>query len=280
MEFKTNIDTCIDFEIKSLSGESRVKTPIFIIGCPRSRTTVIGRCLQSHPMISWLERESMFFLHLSDILKNLHRWGLWSLKEKILEEELLAYLKWLSDNVILKVIDSKPSSYFYCDHTPWYTNIIPFLKALYPNAKFIHVLRDPRPVITSLWKSYEQGRLWAGDSIKTRFDLWISMTRNAIKERWNPNYLELNSEDLIIDADTFFSKIYDFLGIEKDDSFKIRLEEDHAANNASRGLIIKPWHDENVTWPEWCSEDEKEIISLWIKEIYWNDFSERNSGLS
>lgn len=241
-EFKTLIDTYSDDDMNFWEMcEPWNINPVFVIGAPRSRTTVLWRCLSEHPQISWLEKETMFLLHMFDMYKNLYKWGYGTFGNIMTDHEILYTIRKFSDSIITKIIGDQWWKHFFCDHTPWYGNITPFIKALYPNSKFIHIVRDEKEVVESLAWSYESGKKWAWKNDKERSNLWSNMVKNCRRENKNPNYLEVQSQDLIENPEYLFRQILWFIDIYFDSIVLSRLKEKHVQNwvqNRIKEIII------------------------------------------
>lgn len=230
-EFKTSIDTYCDANMSFWEvSDSWNINPVFVIGAPRSRTTVLWRCLSEHSQVSWLEKESMFLLYMFDMYKNLYHWGYGAFGNIMTDNEMLCTIRKFSDRIINKVVGDHLWLHFFCDHTPWYGNITPFIKALYPNSKFIHIVRDGKEVMESLALSYESGKKWAWKNDQERFNLRSNMVKNCRREDKNPNYLEVKSQDLVENPEYLFRQILWFIDIDFDSRVLSRLKEKHVQN--------------------------------------------------
>ena len=114
--------------------------PIFVIGCPRSGTTLIGSCLGSHPEIGG-SQESLFLGYLGRIYEDFflgnarHRTA--TLKSYVSKEILLNSLGACADDIYSSLL-TKIHKIRYVDHTPWYASWIEFINLLYPDAVFVH----------------------------------------------------------------------------------------------------------------------------------------------
>jgi hypothetical protein len=150
-----------------------MKMPLcFVFGSPRSGTTFLGRLLGSHPKIAYLE-ETMFGCYLPDLRKGLTR--LWEVKEKMKKKPCqeaftdMAY----TDLVTLSEEESRRNeaevtrearklfeSIFrrhlaqtrrkvLLEKTPRHALYLDEIHALFPEALYIHLIRDGRDVLSS-----------------------------------------------------------------------------------------------------------------------------------
>jgi hypothetical protein len=156
---------------EKMTDSDRLTRYIFVGGAPRSGTTLLQNMLDSHPEIIGGPE----FLHLPDIIRlrqsmqpNLSKgW----LDEYCTSNEADAYIKQLIDNFLLPIARNKEVS-FISEKTPANISVFSDLAVMYPDAFFIHILRDPRAVVASMLKV---GRRARKKGIQTQ-----SFTRNTI----------------------------------------------------------------------------------------------------
>jgi hypothetical protein len=95
------------------------------------------------------------------------------------------------------------------DKTPAYMTEIPLLAALYPQARFIHLVRDPRDCCLSAEQAW-------GDSPLRTAQQWAARTRScrtAGRTLGPERYLELRYERLVSDVSGQLGRLFDFLGV-------------------------------------------------------------------
>lgn len=132
--------------------------PVFIIGSPRSGTTSVANSLAEHSNL-WMSGESDILFHLfgDGLLENAFRQAKgfpgrrWLNAEGVEREEFFAYLG-LGLNAMFT---SRSGGRRWIDHTPLYTQMTGELAALFPGARFLHVLRDGRDVVNSMLRFVE-----------------------------------------------------------------------------------------------------------------------------
>lgn len=122
---------------------------IFVGGAPRSGTTLVQNILDSHPDICG----SPEFLHIRDIvdLRNkLHNSiGLGYIDRICSPDEVDGFISSLIEKLLLPLADSNGYK-FLSEKTPENVLVFSEMINLFPEARFIHVVRDPRAVIASL----------------------------------------------------------------------------------------------------------------------------------
>src|SRR5262249_32448155 len=114
------------------------------------------------------------------------------------------------------------------DKTPGYARHVPTLHALWPNAKFVHLIRDGRDVCLSV-ADWDRARRWNATQGAARFRTWTSDRISTIALWWEwhvrlareagevlgpGQYLEVRYEALVADPATECERLCDFLGLE------------------------------------------------------------------
>jgi hypothetical protein len=116
---------------------------VFIVGSPRSGTTILGELLDKHDHISqWYEPYFVwdrFFRRASD-------------DERTEADASLQVRKWIYRNFVRFKTRKKCS--VLIDKSPRNSLKIPFILKVFPQAKFIHILRDGRDVTLSINKEW------------------------------------------------------------------------------------------------------------------------------
>jgi protein-tyrosine sulfotransferase len=126
--------------------------PVFVIGAPRSGTTVLAQSLAQHSEF-WTSDESQVLWDLFEggrLDKNYLRQGRydgsWLFKQEVAKEEFLAFLG-LGLNALFT---SRSQGKRWVDQTPVYALLAENLARMFPGAFFVHILRDGRKVVHSM----------------------------------------------------------------------------------------------------------------------------------
>ena len=210
--------------------ETSTKTPFFIVGCPRSGTTLLQVLMDAHPDIS-IPPESHIFARFSEIFDNygdlrqdsnlrlfvkdilndeqIKLWGL--------EISVSAFCSQLHERSVRGVISllfelyaEREGKTKWGDKTPQHAIYLKEIKRLFPEAKIIHLIRDGRDVAESL------SRILIGPkSIYGMAQRWRKYILSCQEFKNNINsddFLEVHYENLVKNPEKELSKIFDFLG--------------------------------------------------------------------
>jgi len=123
-------------------------TPVFLIGFPRSGTTLLDQVLASHPEVTTLEERDTLVDMATAFLG---------------EGRDLSLLPHLSDGEIQRFrghywrqveagLSGKPTQRVFVDKLPLNAVLLPLAYRLFPNAKIILALRDPRDCVLSCYQ--------------------------------------------------------------------------------------------------------------------------------
>lgn len=167
METSTNIDRgsgkagfvpgshLPDRDPKRVVGEPSDQTsPIFVVGCHRSGTSMLRQALDSHPRISaghedtslyWISRTDHELLH-----PTLEACG-------FTDEEWYSNVRRLAEEAHIRYAESQGKTR-WAIKAPENAMIIGYLDKLYPDCQVIHIVRHPRDVIASNRKKYGTNR--------------------------------------------------------------------------------------------------------------------------
>lgn len=196
-----------------------VKGHVFLLGFPRSGTTLLEQVLASHPQVEALEeRETLIdalraFLAAPEDLDRLARAG-----EAELEPLRAAY--WARVRAEGAVVDGK----VFVDKHPLNTLKLPLIAKLFPDAKILFARRDPRDVILSCYRrrfamSGSAYQLLTLPGAAAYYDAAMQ-----IAERLEPaigaQTLVVRHETLISDFDAVAARVCAFLGLPWTDALR------------------------------------------------------------
>ncbi len=182
---------------------------VFILGCPRSGTTLAKRYLGTHPQCKIAPYVGLYKHSEKDVMR-VYKF-LSSKKATVFKQ-----VSWVSNSV------------------NWGENktAIPFLKTYFPNCYFILMIRNPSATLASL-KAIDRHNEVPKDS---RFsDWWVELYENALNDLKGQRYIVIRYEDLVQKPFETKNKFCEFLEIEyvntsNDASYELPENEDFDPN--------------------------------------------------
>jgi hypothetical protein len=208
--------------------------PIFVVGVPRSGTTLLRYMLCSHPRI-YLPPESNFIprffrrnpersLSREQAIRILEQireyrpfWRDWR-AEALNPQELVDALAERTPTALLTALYARYAEQFgatrWGDKSPMYANSLDLIAELFPSSQIIHIIRDPRDVTASSLTAYRGARFFYMDAYYAGRRWRESVQRARAAGRFLPpdRYLELRYEDLTSDPERHLRELCGFLG--------------------------------------------------------------------
>jgi hypothetical protein len=211
-------------ESKGHSEETLTPRP-FIVGVPRSGTTLLRLMLDAHPDLAIPPETNFVHLaaeaceHASDprqaFLETVMSHNRW--KDLHIEGDLLAQsvatIEPFDVGKALRALYGLYAQRFgkprWGDKTPHYVRRMNLIQGLLPEAYFVHIIRDGRDVALSVKD------LWFGaNSVEEAARRWRRTIERARRHSRNlPHYLETRYEDLVSDTESTLRKISDFVDL-------------------------------------------------------------------
>ena len=261
----------------------RLHKPLFLIGAPRSGTTFLGKCLGSLPQVSY---------HFEPIVtKAAARYvyeGIWKRSQA----------KWFYKNVYQWLLRIHfDGDLRFVEKTPRNCLLVPFLAEAFPNAQFIHIIRDGRDVALSLSKKpwflaseansgrYEPGgypygpysQFWVEPERVREFEttsdihrciwVWKRFTEtalDAISQLPQERYLEIRYESLVFEPEKESERLKSFLEIKEPSAYQTL----RAAISTANSSLSAQWKTQLS--PQQLTEIEREAGRLFTYLGYVN----------
>lgn len=205
----------------------------FLVGFPRSGTTLLDTFLMGHPDITVLEEEQLFGKATDGInLKALPGIG-----RKRIRQARDSYLAALSDRV------GKDYSGLVVDKFPLDMAKAPLIQALFPGVPFIFAQRHPCDVVLSgFMQTFGLVNFSTIEAAADYYDALMSIW-TAARDTLGLNVHTTVYEELVSNPEAVLRPLVAFLGLDWDDRVL-----DHTRTAMSRGAIVTPSYDQ-VTEP-------------------------------
>jgi len=219
--------------------ESSADGPIFLIGFPRSGTTLLDTILRTHSKISVVEEKNMLSKAKKYLGNNLSTFDIENLTSQELLNAREVYFEELSKHV------STNSSGCVIDKFPLNIVDVPIIHKLFPTAKFILALRHPLDSILSCWMQPFQ----ANDAMANMVELSrivdfyaAAMTVLELSEkRYQLTIHRIRYEDLVLDMKTEVSNLLNFLELDWENEL-----ENYQQTALNRGIISTPSYSQVI----------------------------------
>ena len=264
-------------------------TPFFfIIGRPRSGTTLIQTLFEAHPnvvippeapilkqsyyrfnkVVEWKKEQ---LKQLVDFLFHDAKFKTWNISKAELLDSLLNYPDTLTIETIIKIIYChyisvfpKDGVHIFGDKNPVYSQNPEKVLEIIPNAKIVHVVRDYRDHILSM----QRVKLF-NSNLALISDIWRRSQKRifALMEKYPDSIISFKYEDFVKEPEQHLKMICRFLNIDYVPSvfnYKNKEEELKKANalkisDVFHGNLFKPITADNVD--KWKQQMTKRDIA-------------------
>jgi hypothetical protein len=278
-------DAWLEHEPSAFAGAPN--RPLFIGACPRSGTTLLRSMLDNHPDMAvpaetdfvipvWVKRGKYGNLAADGNRRRLAEWifntpghGGQRIRAGVDRDEAIARVSSAAPTLgsilaecfrMYAGVHGKPR---WGDKRPAYANYIPMLFELFPDAQFIHVVRDPRAVVASLMRiDFFPG----DDELEAGTAMYEATIRNVDRSarRLRPDqFLDVRYEDMVRDPAGALRRVCEFAGLRGGDAI------DEMIAGERGGKFREGWHDrlaEPVTsvhvdsWREYLESREVALV--------------------
>jgi sulfotransferase family protein len=278
----------------SLAGIGTVHPVPFIVGVPRSGTTLLRLMLDAHPMLA-IPAESGLLLSIVGRPPSggpispleLHRLAVrsptWA-DSGLDQDEYLARLVSLHPfsvsggvRAFYRLYSERSGKPRWGDKTPNNIERMAPISLIIPEARFVHIIRDGRDVALSLRdKIFSPGR-----DMSTLARFWMERITNARRDaEQDVPYLEIRFEELVLEPEACLRRICDFIDLDYSSSMltyhlsaRRRLDELTSWFNTDGEVIISK--DQRLFNHRRTSEPPNSgRIGVWREEMTTAELSE------
>ena len=214
-------------------------SPIFIVGAPRSGTTLLQYMLRSHPNISLPTGESHFFiplfrnadsfgdlnqaLNIRKVLQAMYKQSsdfldtdIHGIKFDI--DRLTTQFKQEGRNTIAALISGLfeknaqgEGKHRWGDKTPYYVLHMKTILQMFPDAQFIHLIRDGRDCALSMLERKHDFGVYNIFFAAKYWEIYVELGRQMGRELSNKVYQEIRYEDLLDNPKIVMQNVCHFL---------------------------------------------------------------------
>lgn len=253
--------TFFDQQAASVAGCQR-PDPIFILGLPRSGSTLLEQILASHSLVdgtSELPDISMIAQSITD--KRSGRSFPLSMPE-LSPDALTAF----GEQYLAQTKRHRGQAPFFTDKMPNNFAYVGFIKAILPNAKIIDARRHPMDSCIGCFKQhFAKGQTFTYDLFELgAFYLEYEQLMAHWDEVLPGQVLRVQYESVVADLETQVRRILDFCGLEFEDNCVHFHETKRAVRTASSEQVRQPIYQGSVaTWKRFGShlDELRQVLS-------------------
>jgi len=207
--------------------------PIFIIGMPRSGTTLTEQIISSHHAVFGAGE-------LQEIGLMEREFG------RLTPDNARAMGQWYVDEVLKK--DASGTAKHIVDKMPGNFMRLGYIMATLPHAKIIHCRRGAIDTCLSCYKqSFSRGQYWSYDleELAEHYNLYLDLM-NHWRTVMPGRFLEIDYEDTVSDMESQARRLIDFIGLPWDDACLEPHKQKRAILTASKMQVIRPVYQTSV----------------------------------
>lgn len=252
-----------DLESIKEKDDNTLDNMIFIVGMPRSGTTLTEQILSSHSDVLALGEQNFMTSITNDILKDIERSG------KVSSEHIQTIRKLYTSEI--KKFNNENNCIFLTDKTPHNFIYIGFILSAFPNAKVINLSRDPIAVSWSIYKTY-----FPADGLRYSYDFddIAEFYKNYIDlmEFWNQLFQNkiytLNYESIIKEQESTTKNLLEYCNLQWDEKCLEFQNNQRAVLTASAQQVKQPIYDHSIEgWKNYKEQLEPLIEELIEKDL-------------
>ncbi|UTW57912.1 sulfotransferase [Kordiimonas sp. SCSIO 12603] len=222
---------------------------LFLGGAPRSGTTWV-QLLLFHSGLFASSQETHLF---SGYLKSLQNsWSFYSSDKPARdgvgigafmdEATMLTHAKAFTDHVLAGIAKTVPNAPFLLEKTPSHIQHTDFIWQLYPAARMVHIVRDPRAVVASLIAaSNSWAGKWAAPVARKNIWTWKNHIAKGREIENDPRVYTLKYEDLLQSPVAGLRELYRWLGKDIPDAALQEAIDACALDKVKDGKVEAPW---------------------------------------
>tara|TARA_B100000579_G_scaffold437341_1_gene466274 strand:+ start:537 stop:2504 length:1968 start_codon:yes stop_codon:yes gene_type:complete len=250
-DYKISIDKLIDFfdknnDIYKLKAKSNFNDPIFILGLPRSGSTLIEQILASHSLIEGTQ-ELPNILAISREIKLID-------PKNGYPNNLLGFDQSSFADLGRKYIDetkwARSSKPFFIDKMPNNFVHIGLIKLILPKAKIIDARRNPMDACFSCFKQYfakGQHFTYDLDDIARYYKDYIRLMEYW-KKRFPNEVFTINYEDIIHNPNERIADLLEFCNVEFEDNCLNFYKSKRPVKTASSEQVRQPMYKTGLNY--------------------------------
>jgi hypothetical protein len=204
--------------------EDKEESVFFVVGPPRSGSTLLARMIGAHSKIYSRPEPHM--------LTPLACLGYYDKVEKAPYDAILAaqsirqfvddlpsgeqdYIdacRAYTDTLYQRMLSTRPDASYFLDKTPAYALILDFMSKIYPRAKYVVLTRHPLAVFSSYAESFFDSDYAAAHTYNPILERYVPAIAKFLRSRSVPIH-HVVYERMVADPETALAGVFAFLGV-------------------------------------------------------------------
>ena len=245
------------------------RVPVFLVGFPRSGTTLLDQILASHPKITTLEERDTLVDAAFSLVRKDGDFGFWAtLADSDIEQLRRLYWEQVEAGLL-----GAPIKDVFVDKLPLNVGLLPVIHRLFPTARIVFAVRDPRDMVLSCYQqrfgmSGAMFQLLRLDTAARYYDTVMHLVR-VCRARLPLALCEVRYEALITDFDAAVRGVLDFLEVGWDDAVRdyATTAKGRAIGTPSASQVVQPLYTTSRgKWRNYRSylEPALPILAPWV----------------
>lgn len=252
---------------KNTRTHAEAPAPVFLVGFPRSGTTLLDTVLMGHSQITVVEEQNMVPQMGHAVLGKASIWEAEQLSDQDIVRARSVYYDTLSQHV-------QDTGQVVIDKMPLNITKVPLIHRVFPNARYILALRHPLDSILSCWMqnfalNAAMGNMLDLPRIAEFYDHAMRIF-DVATARYCLNVHRVRYEDLVVDLEGVARVAIDFLGLEWQDellNYQATAKARGRIHTPSYAQVVQPLYESaSYRWRAYEHHlmDERSRLSNWI----------------
>ena len=226
---------------KSLPMPDLTRIPVFIVGMPRSGTTLIEQILSCHPAVAGAGELKTFDIVTTGVTVPGHDADGW--------DAALIRLRELGNDYIEQVWKFAPDAHYITDKMPGNFMYLGLLHLMLPQAKIVHAMRDPMDSCFSCYTlHFKDAHDYAYDlgTLGRYYRRYIKLMRHWHDVLPDGMICDVRYEDMVAEPEREVRRLLDSIGLPWDHECLKFHQNSRAVQTASRLQVRKPIYSSSV----------------------------------
>jgi hypothetical protein len=182
---------------------------VVVLGAARSGTTWLHRLISAHPLVAGTETgETWLFTDVAPVWAD-------AVRAHAGDGAVLTGMRGFCDSLLVTMRDRiAPKATHVCEKTPTTVWRLPVLAQMYPDALYIHVVRDGRDVAASLARTWTGGAEPSVEEVEAAAREWVEAV-GAVRRAAPalPRFHQVRYEDLLEDPQRVVADLWAWIGL-------------------------------------------------------------------